>query len=213
MASVRMSKQLKDLITNKARDLFSQPYSRALDALAEDYGDRLMTDVCTNDFDKYIPLIPESWCTKIDEASGYITGDYKGEVKKYYVSFNLVKKYTVPNIRDLMNHYRGNFEFKDYKPSQDLFDEYAKYEARKEKIDNERKEFVDKITQSLDRCNTLKQFLDVWPDGEQLVPEDVMIKYNTEPVKPPPRETMDPEITTELSSVLMRRKIGDTIHK
>ena len=124
----------------------------------------------------------------------------------------LIKEYKIPDIK-ILKGYGDRFKLNDYKPSQKLFDEIGKYETRLAKIKKEQADFKESLENTLSKCNTLKQFLDVWADGEQLIPEEVMERYNTETVKPAAREEIDPEITNKLSSVLMRRKIGDAIHK
>ena len=148
MASVRMSADLRQRIWNKAYALFKQPYERAEKALAEDYGDRLMTEVWEDKFKYYTSLIPDDWCMEMNDMRGWIKGKYKGEDKKEHIEFSLIKNYKIPAISKFIV-YGDEFDLETYEPSQELFDEYCKYQARKERVANERIEFVQKISQLL----------------------------------------------------------------
>ena len=213
MASVRMSAQLRDNIVYKAGTIFIKPRERAEKALAEDYADRVMDEIWNKDYKEYVDLIPDSWCVEVDEISGSVRGMYKEKETSHHIDKKLIKSYKLPNLNDVVN-WSSDFNITDYPISQSLFDEISKYHARKDKVANEEREFKNHLRATLTKCNTLKQFLDVWPDGEELIPAPVLEKYNTvTPVKAEPKERVDPETTAQLSSILMRRKIGDTIHK
>ena len=213
MASVRMSAQLRDNIVYRAGTIFIKPRERAEKALAEDYADRVMDEIWNKDYKEYVNLIPDSWCVEVDEISGSVRGMYKEKETSHHIDKKLIKSYKLPNLNNVVN-WSSDFDITDYPISQSLFDEISKYHARKDKVAREEREFKDHLRATLTKCNTLKQFLDVWPDGEELIPAPVLEKYNTvTPVKAEPKERVDPETTAQLSSILMRRKIGDTIHK
>jgi hypothetical protein len=68
--------------------------------------------------------------------------------------------------------------------------------------------FINELSSILERCNTLKQFLNAWPQGENLVPADVMRTYNAPPEKRVnPLEHIAPEVSTELSVALLKQTI------
>lgn len=211
MASVRISKNLRDQIKRIAAELFTKPAQRAAAALADDFPDRLMTEIWETMFSEYINFIPEELCIEVQSIAGYIKTNYKGVPVTWYILKDCVKTYQIPKINDLYNN--KAYVLNNYNPSEKLANEYGKFRARVDKVRKEKEDFVAQLNNTLEKCNTLKQFLEAWPDGEQFVPEDVMIKHNTVSEKHASREAIEPEVITNLSSVLMRRKIGDTIHK
>ena len=87
-----------------------------------------------------------------------------------------------------------------------LYQEYADYQSKIDKLKNEQKEFRDKIKSIVKRCNTLKQFLQVWPQGENLVPENVLKKYHA-PTEKRVNPAEEIEIDDSLSAALIRRKV------
>ena len=216
MASVRMSRKLRENIIRNGNNLFSKPAQRAATSLADDYSDRMMTHIWQDYFEKYIKSLPDDWCINIETADGTLKGNYKGEIKNINHHYRFTKKYKIPHISKLITWNDSLNLNKDYILSQELFDELAEYKGRIEKVEKEKKTFVDQLTYTLNKCNTLKQFLDVFPDGEKLVPITTMEIYNDKTAKPKSiaaEERMEPEVATELSSILMRRKISDAIHK
>ena len=83
------------------------------------------------------------------------------------------------------------------------------------KINNRRQflkgmEFRDSIIAVLEQCTTLKQFLEIWPQGDHLVPDEYLQKHkekvvrNTTATKP----QLSDEKRAELSVSLLRAKLG-----
>ena len=167
MASVRMSKDLRQRIYNKGQNLFSKPLERARDALAEDFPDRLMNEIYIQKLEQYVTVLPTAWCIKIEGMAGEIAGVYNSKEYKFNIHFDVIKKFKIPNVDQLITYGR-RYAIGSYKPSQDLFDEYAKFQTRINKVDEEKAGFVTQLDNTLAKCNTLKQYLDAWPDGEHL---------------------------------------------
>ena len=72
-------------------------------------------------------------------------------------------------------------------------------------------EFRNSIAEVLEQCNSLKQFLDLWPQGDHLVPTDVLQKHKQKAVPKKaaaPKPQLSDEKKAELSVSLLRAKLG-----
>jgi len=214
MASVRMSEALRSSITSKAKGLFEPALDKARTSLPNDWYDRLAEEVCEKNINS-LPIMqkvpieqwPDDWTKRVNRIYVLIRNDDKS----YQIySPELVKPIKVPTCvkTDGINpSLRLNIS-EPFTCSDKLFNEFYQVKLKEEKIVIEQKEFVENIKNITSRCNTLKQFLNVWPQGENLVPANVMSKFNT-PVKKRsnPAEHILPEINKNLSAVLIKRTL------
>jgi hypothetical protein len=209
MASVRMSEALRSNITTKAMQLFQPAIEKAEGKLAKDYYQRLFDHlyeikVSSHYMLKKIPINdwPLEW---LQTAKGFsvIIGDYR------IASIGLSNK-QIPKCADEWPvNWNGLLDFKRVDDcNSDLITEYENYQAGIKKEENKKRNFMNELSSILKRCNTLKQFLNAWPQGENLVPADVMRTYNAPPEKRVnPAEHITPEVSTELSVALLKQTI------
>lgn len=194
MASVRLTRELRDQIHQKAMDAFKvanpepmppaefvQFVAEAIPRMPSQVGLRKMHDIYKEEvkesksFDsnnaeivpKTIETLTIEW---VDDAFG----------RSKYVAFN-------PSIP--INIYRTNshsyfISFKAYindfvTQDQTKIQEYASALLERRKKNNEAEsEYRDKVRDLLARCNTLKQLLEVWPAAENLVPGQYVVKMH-----------------------------------
>ena len=71
-------------------------------------------------------------------------------------------------------------------------------------------EFRSSITEVLEQCTTLKQFLEIWPQGDHLVPDEYLQKHKEKVVRKTaaPKPQLSNEKRAELSVSLLRAKLG-----
>jgi len=199
MANVRLSESIRDKINNNAHNLFNKALERNQEKLADDFFDRLaeeIIDIKINSLDVMqrapINIWPKEWTVLINQL--YCTFPYDGEqISTGYVE--LIKKYRVPKCSNLISGYgRDRLEVKNFQPSHALLNEYLKIHLKDQEILQERSAFCDQIRNILRQCNTLKQFLDAWPQGENLVPPEVMRKHNEPTQKRERVKPAEPEL-------------------
>lgn len=215
MASVRMSETLRSNIKLKANQLFQPAIEKAEGKLAKDYYQRLFDHlyeikVSNHYMFKKIPINdwPLEW---LETAKGFtVVIDDHGNATKYRItSLNLSNK-QIPKCADEWPvNWNSILDFKSINDcNSDLITEYRNYQAGIKKEENKRRNFINELSSILERCNTLKQFLNAWPQGENLVPADVMRTYNAPPEKRVnPLEHIAPEVSTELSVALLKQTI------
>jgi hypothetical protein len=211
MASVRMSQELRNIIENQGAALFVESINKAQKKLADDFPDRLMDDIYANEYEKYVVhlnALPAAWLMTVNGCYIQVKGTVDAIDYAYSVhAESTTKDYLLPKVDGLKESYGGNKYYKDgHRPSQPIFDELHKYHSRIKKIQDERDKFVTTLKKTLSRCNTLKQFIDVWPHAEELIPESYLRKLN-EVVVRNKQERIDPKVSTEISSILVKRSI------
>jgi len=208
MASVRMTKELIENIRNQAYQLFDKNIKKTSDTLDATFYTRLLNEVHKAKIAIYnIEQFPNEWKIQIEGLHGKISGTIDGIKKKWSVNKQVDTSLMIPHIGLLLN-YNRYYEFGTYECSESLFKEYDKYTTRCDKAVQERSEFVHEVVTIASRCNTLKQFLDAWPQGESLLDPAVIRKLHEKPKKREKLVCEDGEdITMNLSSVLIKRTI------
>jgi hypothetical protein len=188
MTSIRLTRNLKYRITNQATVLFAERIAKANKSLPKDFWDRVMIDVYDKQYFQYSTLnIPESWFIQVAGFSCHI--------HDHFISYQpLVKKYKMPHIETLFNNTILNIKSDEI--SDALKDEYVAYKVKIKKLEDERDEFKGSLHKVLANCNTLPQFLKVWPQGEHLIEDlDLTPKQTT-------RRKQNTEVSEETLSKL-----------
>ena len=221
MASVRLSKDLRQTIINNALDLFNPALAKAVPA--KDYLDRLTQEIIDKEVNSLPVMIkapisewPKKWTTKIKQISVNVKRKDIQPDHIYNFHFeNLHKQHRIPKCCSIISNYSDfRIDIGDYQPSDALFNELETVKAKERKILKEQEDFANQIKQIVNQCNTLKQFLEAWPQGENLVPDDVMRTYNKPAQKRVnPGEFVAPEISTELSATLIKKRIANQADK
>ena len=214
MASVRISNELRAQIEQEVMNLFKKSIQKAEDSLADDFGKRLAREVYDREITNHSFMIknpidtwPEEWLDdyrplSIKICSSKTDTTYTIQINDDAFSFQYPKCINSNYVT------YSSYNAERFEPSVELFHEYDVYKHKVRKKYHERTEFLEQVKSVLNKCNTLKQFLNAWPQGENLVPADVMAKYNAPPEKRVnPAEHVTPEVSTELSATLIKKTI------
>ena len=216
MASVRMTPQLRREINYNGGDLFKDQIMKAKDALADDFWQRAAERYAADTYtEAEMAMLPEKWiarCTHYDitlkipqESQGSSAHQHEGA---------LIEPIRIPDLRDRVGVYGTRVELRilydaEYVWPTEVIDEVTKYLTRVKAAESQQTEFLKKLESYLKKCNTLKQFLNAWPQGEELVPEHDMNRYR-EPkviVKTATSRLATERDSTELNAGLLRQKI------
>jgi hypothetical protein len=219
-----MSETLRADIKSKANQLFQPAIEKAESKLAKDYYQRLFDHlyeikVSNHYMFKKIPINnwPSEW---LETAKGFtvVIDEEHGNATKQgnrITSLNLSHKQIPKCAEEWPVNWNGILDFKRVNDcNSDLITEYRNYQAGIKKERDKKMNFINELSSILERCNTLKQFLNAWPQGENLVPADVMRTYNAPPEKRVnPLEHIAPEVSTELSVALLKQTIVNKANK
>ena len=161
MASTRLTTKIKQQIISKAEGLFDKRITKAQGELRLDFWDDVTQQVYDEYYYQYSTLdVPDGWMIKIKQIDIKMNDTY---------TFNqrLNKSYVVLNIEGLIS--TESLVIKEEQVSDVLKKEHNKYIGKIESKRNECNEFVAHLKTVLGNCNTLTQFLKVWPQGEHLL--------------------------------------------
>ena len=162
MTSVRLTKDLKQKIVNKGAVLFVDRINKKRNSLRPDFYD----DVAQAFVDKFMTpymrnrKFPDEFyceCNKLD--AHFSTG--------WVMSKPLNKTY---KILAITNFYSGNrFDIAEEYIDSILHKEYKEYAENIKLLEKEQDDFKKELKRVLENCNTITQFLKVWPQGEHLI--------------------------------------------
>ena len=216
MASVRMNPQLRREINYKGSDLFNDQIRKAKDGLADDFWQRTAEQYAADTYtEAEMARLPEKWIAKCTHYD--ITIKIPHELQRslsHQHEGTLIEPIRIPDLRDRVGIYGTRVELRiqhdaGYVWPTEVIDEVTQYLTRVKAAETQQTEFVKKLESYLKKCNTLKQFLNAWPQGEELVPEHDMIRYR-EPkviVKTATTRLATERDSTELNAGLLRQKI------
>ena len=212
MASVRMSEDLRSRIVQKAKLIFQPGIVKANGKLAPDFHNRLLDAVykqvvTDHPFMQKNPINtwPDTW---VKEIGGINVTLYKNKdtYDHYMITENISSTYQIPKT-SFETDYGDRLKCPKFY-SESLFDEYDTYKQRIAKKIEEQNKFVKELQIILKRCNTLKQFLNAWPHGENLVPPDALQKHYAVPEpRVNPVDHIAPEVSADLSTTLVKKTI------
>ena len=215
MAGLRITKRTHEDIMNNGYNLFNKQIDKAKETLADDFWQRAVEAYVLTECIPYMRDMPEAWivtCNAFDIRIKPIT-----TTKNIcWESGNLIKPVRVPNLQDLLVRYGSTRQIKitggqsheGWEAPMELRNEITKHQLYVERAMTQRTEFQTNLAGYLDKCNTLKQFLNAWPQGEELIPSHVLELHRTPAIKKPviPRPAMEFDSTT-LNAGLLRQKI------
>ena len=209
MSSIRMTGYLRGQIMSKGHNLFAEAIEKADKELASDFGDRLMGEIYDTHYRPFIPKnFPTEWTQTIKGINLTLDGTVKGTgTISYNVTLSVNRVYNIPSVSNLVSYQNYLRQPNNFICSQLLFDEYYKFRSRVNKIRTEAKEFTTDLNRVLNRCNTLKQFLESWPQGESLIDPEIIKELNKPRPKRETPERIDSESRLKLSTTLIKRTI------
>ena len=186
MASLRISKKIKAQIVYKGQCLFTKRIRNKTNSLRPDFYD----DVAQAFVDEWIePYIrnrnfPNEYyreCTNLD--AHFSTG--------WVMSRQLNKTYKVLAISKFGSGCKLDLNEKEIDPILHL--EYKQYYESLQLLEKERDDFTAQLKLILENCNTITQFLKIWPQGKELIAD-----LNLEPKS---RTRTKKEITVDQSTL------------
>jgi hypothetical protein len=200
MACVRLNYSIRYDITKKAGELFDKEINSAKGALAEDFGDRIYKLYFGTD----IPVMEALQSKHKDLVSiadhgnvCLVHSDVKKKDMAIAIYFSKVRPYPV------------SYGFRPKIFSDSLYEEYDTYSKKIHAVIEKKDNFVREISSILDKCTTLKQFLDAWPAGKTLVDQELIQKMHEKPPKKEPSKFVPPEASINLNTVVLTKKIID----
>ena len=213
MASVRMSNDLRKRIINNGNRLFDKSINVLQETLAGDIHDRAAKEFVDFKFKKYIDLVPDEWIDTIGRVN-YKIKFTVGEGEESVYSFNdetLIKTLKIVRLHGLYSYGFGNPHILNipdgFTFSQGLSDEVTKWRSKIMATSLEQTTFINELKGILKRCNTIKQFLDTWPQGENIVPSDILTKLNVKPIREKKVPLITEEASVALSTTLLKRTL------
>jgi hypothetical protein len=213
MSSIRMSETLRERIVRQGEAIFTASDERVRGNLAKDIHDRAANEFVHSEL-SIIAGIPDKWMGKVDHISYKLKYKLEGNDATHEMSWSetgLLKKIKIPMIYTLYSESYGDSKILNvpngFLFSEGLSDEVGNWRNAVRRVEAERKTFLDELKRILKRTNTLKQFLDTWPQGENLVPNDVLAKLNEKPVREKKEPLMTEEASVALSTTLLKRTL------
>lgn len=214
MASVRMSNDLRKRIKKAAQQLFEKSLQKIENSFATDYHDRVAQEFVIVEFQPHIVVgnIPLQYLDKVNRVTykinypiGSTEAEYSWDEEVLVNPIKIIKLYDYysegyGNAKILT--IPGTFQF-----SLALQTELGNWRTKLQDCRKEESDFMDEITRITSRCNTVKQFLDTWPQGENLLPADVLQKFNKKPEKREKIPMITEEASVTLSATLLKRTI------
>lgn len=162
MASVRITSKVKSAIQNKGNTLFHNRIDKKVKSLRPDFYD----DIAQRFMDEFI--IPyqrnRSFPTVWMQECLRVTVDFKTGTE-YFNTLN--KSHTLLKISNYVDSSTLLIPEKCIDP--DLAIEFNIYFEEIKLLKEERDLFSKELNRVLNNCNTITQFLKVWPQGEHLI--------------------------------------------
>ena len=198
MTSIRLTKTVKDKILFKVETLYSQKEDKVRNSLRNDFWDEVVEEYIAEHITPHMQdfIFPAKWM-KVTS-----TLDYKAANGTWLFSTTLNKSYTLPHLYSIFSG--SSLRIEHAEMHRVLKREYEDYLDRREKIKKEKIEFKNELRKVLDNCNTLSQFLKVWPQGNELIKD---MNLETEPKKPRVKRNVEIEESTinNLNSKLLKQ--------
>ena len=162
MSSLRLSKNIKEQIINKGQDLFTVRITKKRNSLRPDFYDDVAQAFVDEWMEPYIRNrnFPENYyryCTNLDAhfSTGWVS------------SKPLNKTYKVLAFNQFGSGVKLDLNEEVIDPA--LHKEYKQYYERIASLQKERDDFTKELRSVLDNCNTVTQFLKIWPQGGELI--------------------------------------------
>lgn len=167
MASVRLTKDLKNRITQEIKNVFVPRLEAAKKMLAEDFGERAYRSFYKDHLTAFAKM-PNSWFSHYSNEFYFklsvLDFENESQLHEYKGVAYLLNKRPMP---EGSNSYRNEHEITD----EALRLEYKVYADNIVKLEKERSEFENKALDVIENFTTLKQLLEAWPAAEKFVPD------------------------------------------
>ena len=219
MAHVRMSSTLHDKIIANVERMFNVERNAAYSSLSPTFGDRVYDVVFPKPMRDIMEALPPGYLPTTKEVL-FIGSTYQDTVKLSQKRLAPIHWFSTMSIGYNIESFcdktdspwvKSNFHVHN----QFLIDEYAAYQTRIREVTKRTKETKDWVRHLLNKCQTVKQFLDAWPAGENVLPSDVLEKHSQKTKQrnlkaDPP--TLDEQIITQLNVTVLTKSLTGELH-
>lgn len=214
MASVRMSNTLRVKIENAASFLFTKSTNKIVASFATDFHDRAAKEFVAVEFQPHISAgnIPIQYLTNINQVTykiNYVMGNAPTEYA--WDSETLINPIKIIKLYDFYSEGFGKSKIltipDGFSFSKGLEQELSDWRNKLADCRVEESDFMAEIKRITKRCNTVKQFLDTWPQGENLLPAEILRNFNKKPEKREKIPIITEEASITLSATLLKRTI------
>ena len=165
MASTRLTKNNKNKIIFKARELFDTRISKAVNSLRVDFFDEVAEKYIADNITPHTQdlVFPDNWYVQIDSIDIH----FKETNRSSILLKQLNKKYKILGIKSCLAV--NQLDVQEEKMDIGLLAEYFQYDDKVKKLREEQSNFINELKKILENCNTLSQFLKIWPQGEHII--------------------------------------------
>lgn len=215
MSSVRMSETIRKQIVYTGDQIFNASEARLFNKLASDIHDRAAAEYVAVEFTPHIKNFPTQWLVSAANVSYsikyYLGPEPATEMEYSFSEESLMIPVRIAKILGFYSTTYGNTTLltipKSFVFSLELSSEISKWRQAIQDTHKEKVAFMDELKSILQRCNTLKQFLDTWPQGENLVSANILAKLNERPVREKKEPMLTEEASVALSTTLLKRTL------
>ena len=207
MASIRITKKIREKIERNARDLFYDAQTNVREKLPVDFWDRCVNYLLsTDDYRPFVDMnlienISTKWVTNIETVDVH----FNSTANATLFNIRLINKYKIVKVADMFSVSEFVINFKDLNPSLQL--EYNNWNAELHEILQEQNEFIKKLNKVLDNCTTINQFQKVWPQSEHLLKGVLEESTNLRQKRKRKKIEIEQDTINVLNSTLLKRTI------
>jgi len=165
MASTRLTQGIKAQIISKATQLFDTRISKAIASLRLNFFDEVTEVYIADHITPHTQdlTLPDNWYVNIESIDIH----FKESSRSSILIRRLNKKYKILGIKSLLAV--TQLDIQEAEMDIGLLAEYFKYDDKIKKLRAEQSTFVAELRKILNNCNTLSQFLKIWPQGEHII--------------------------------------------
>jgi len=164
MASPRLTVRIKNSIISKGSSLFLEQLRKKEKQLPIDFWDMIMQELYDANYAHHLGLgLPDMYFKSVKQID--VTGAPGGSIWNKPLN----KTYKMLYADDLFSGSSFRIRFEQLALEQQQT--YTKFQEGIKAVEQERITFLDELRSVLQNCNTVQQFLKVWPQGEHLIPE------------------------------------------
>jgi len=205
MSSIRLTRQLRNKLLWNGKAMFDPQLAKANESLPLGFVFDVVDEVYNRVFLPYAEALREDWYMEVNMA--YLNFTVEG--RPLTLMKQLTKTYRIPALEQ----YRYTdtcITLKEADMSAEHVGIYHDHILNIRKIEKEKTEFAKKLWKVLSNCNTVKQFLKVWPQGNHLFTKELRDELRErQAIKRKPKEAveLDEETLSTLNVGLLKQSM------
>lgn len=178
MATVRFSKELIDKIEKNARAKMQPALVRALEQRPDHTWGQIIYDTIFREDLPVLARLPKHWVKTAESIKIYAFGGEECALEfKFHTPQPWPQEFIETELVKSAYKWGGEITLKDHPTWSDLFSEVKAYNARVQAARLRQNEFVNMVSQVIEKFSTLSPALKAWPALWDLIPEDVKDKH------------------------------------